>query len=649
MKTDSLLLMFSLFFASGLILMSKPRVVKPTYAAKAIGAINSTFKTDLKTLENQAVAFEEAAALYVENPNRGNEVESEYHQLRKAFKQVEFLLEYLDKEAFDKTLNGAPLPKLEKKVADLAVLLPKGMQPIDEFIPKLSKLEASERADFLKLVQQLAKDTHKIHAYLVNRRITDRQFFEASRQGMVRMATLGITGFDTPGTLLGVTDAYYVLKKQQYYFTLYKTELSNVEHPELYLHNQKLFEQALIDTNGKNFDEFNRLLFLKNVLNPIYKNIKDIHLALDYETINEVSNYPLAVNYDSDNLFASNFLNPFYYVSMRQDTSYNQAVALGKLLFYDPVLSENKKISCASCHAPDKAFTDGMTTSLSNTGDPLKRNAPTLNYSVYATGFFHDLRTRRLEDQFEHVVLSEDEFDSSYPEIIETLITSPTYKKMFAGAFPNNPKISSNNLDYALAAYVMTLNTFDNTFDRFFTGESRLTEAQQRGFNLFAGKAACATCHFIPMYSGIVPPLFNESEAEVLGVPDKAEQPWKLDDDLGRLDNGLTQEVAYFYRAAFKTPTLRNIEKTAPYMHNGVFNTLEEVMDFYNQGGGAGSGMELEHQTLADDPLDLTEQEIADIIAFMKALNDQTQFQAPDSLPRDFSGTHLNKRPLIGK
>ena len=112
-------------------------------------------------------------------------------------------------------------------------------------------------------------------------------------------------------------------------------------------------------------------------------------------------------------------------------------------------------------------------------------------------------------------------------------------------------------------------------------------------------------------------------------MPNNKATPTVLDDDLGRYNNGRPMDVAPFYKGAFKTPTIRNIELTAPYMHNGVFNTLEEVMDFYNKGGGVGQGMNLEHQTLAAEPLELTNNEIEDIIVFMKSLTDAKKFKAP--------------------
>jgi cytochrome c peroxidase len=139
------------------------------------------------------------------------------------------------------------------------------------------------------------------------------------------------------------------------------------------------------------------------------------------------------------------------------------------------------------------------------------------------------------------------------------------------------------------------------------------------------GKAACATCHFAPVFNGTVPPFYIESESEVLGITVGLDSinP-KLDDDLGRVANGMNLDKHWFFRNSFKTVTVRNIELTAPYMHNGSFNTLEEVIDFYNLGGGKGMGLNVENQTLSDAPLGLNRREKADLVAFLKTLTDTT-------------------------
>jgi cytochrome c peroxidase len=150
--------------------------------------------------------------------------------------------------------------------------------------------------------------------------------------------------------------------------------------------------------------------------------------------------------------------------------------------------------------------------------------------------------------------------------------------------------------------------------------EDALTAIEKRGFNLFTGKAKCASCHFLPFFNGTVPPFYAHNEAEVLGVPSKPDTiSAKIDADEGKF--ALFQKD--LHRFAFKTPTVRNIAKTAPYMHNGVYSDLPQVIDFYNRGGGAGIGIDLPNQTLPSDALALSKEEQEAIIAFLNSLTDK--------------------------
>lgn len=152
---------------------------------------------------------------------------------------------------------------------------------------------------------------------------------------------------------------------------------------------------------------------------------------------------------------------------------------------------------------------------------------------------------------------------------------------------------------------------------------------EKKGFNLFAGKAGCATCHFLPLFNGLVPPRFNETESEVLGVPESTQKPARIDPDEGKF----LFTRAPLHRYAFKTPTLRNIARTAPYMHNGVFATLEEVIDFYDRGGGAGLQLAIPHQTLPPDKLGLSRKEKEALLAFLHALTDRLPAQMTAGVP----------------
>jgi cytochrome c peroxidase len=192
----------------------------------------------------------------------------------------------------------------------------------------------------------------------------------------------------------------------------------------------------------------------------------------------------------------------------------------------------------------------------------------------------------------------------------------------FASAFARPPAkaITEQTLMVAIAAYVRSLGTMNSRFDRAMRGDTvAFTDGARRGFNLFMGKAACGTCHFPPLFNGTQPPSYWESEPEVLGVPARPlSKPAALDPDPGV--SAVTH--AALHRHAFKTPTLRNVAVTSPYMHNGVFRTLDEVVELYDRGGGAGIGITLPNQTLDPEPLHLSKQDKRDLVVFLESLTD---------------------------
>ncbi len=186
------------------------------------------------------------------------------------------------------------------------------------------------------------------------------------------------------------------------------------------------------------------------------------------------------------------------------------------------------------------------------------------------------------------------------------------------------------------------MSEYNSQFDQAINGGDA-NQDMIAGFNLFMGKAQCATCHFAPVFNGVKPPYVS-SEFEVLGVPEDAKYI-NLSDDRGR---GRIHQVPEMQHA-FRKPTIRNIGSTAPYMHNGVFATLEEVMEFYNNGGGIGHGLQVENQSLASDSFQLNETEIDQIIVFMKALTEESKTPSSKSIQfakesilgnRTFGGTY---------
>jgi cytochrome c peroxidase len=280
-------------------------------------------------------------------------------------------------------------------------------------------------------------------------------------------------------------------------------------------------------------------------------------------------------------------------------------------------------MSCGTCHDPKLAFTDGKVKSVKDTENEQGRNAPTLINSIYTQAFFYDLRAPKLSQQFEHVVFNENEFNTSLIDIFSKIRSSSTYPDLFIASFPEHRKSPVNVYTFktALSSYVASLSGFDTEWDRYMRKEDVMVSKDAvDGYNLFMGKASCGTCHFAPTFSGLVPPLYDDSETEVLGVPADSSYS-ELDLDLGRYSDKRPKEKVEFYKYSFKTTTARNTKYTAPYMHNGVFTTLDEVIDFYDRGGGAGRGLEVPHQTLSSDSLNLSDSEKNKIRAFLVSLN----------------------------
>lgn len=356
------------------------------------------------------------------------------------------------------------------------------------------------------------------------------------------------------------------------------------------------------------FNEFNRYNFIKNhshrQLELLVETAKDWKVAFPLE---------LALKNNITSLFSKKTLNIDFFSDYSQvNDNFKEKLALGKQLFNDKRLSKNEAMSCATCHQADKAFTDGLTTFPKQL-----RNTPTLPYATYQKLFFYDGRSGSLEGQIVNVVENPDEFHTDLETLTKAVKNDEDYTKEFKKLYGKTNDMVIRN---AIATYIKSLSKFNSKFDDNINGkENTLTPEEINGFNLFMGKAKCATCHFPPVFNGTVPPNFTDTELEAIGVPNLKQTA--LSEDLGRYNFFKTEERKNF----FKTPTIRNIEKTAPYMHNGTHKTLEEVMDFYNNGGGIGLGFELEHQTLPADSLHLSKKEISDVIAFMKTLNDATK------------------------
>jgi len=544
-----------------------------------------------------------------------SKVREEFHQLKRQFKQLEFIYYYVDPQSFSIGINGAPLPKLQKKVPDMTILEPKGFQRIEEMI-----YTDEENDALIKMIDKL-KEQLSIYTPLFSKRyVTDPVIFEALRYGIIRMNTMGITGFDAPGNAApSLKDAAQFFESYSTILKFYKKYLPKHDYQK----NIVLANKAVRDLEGASFETFDRFEFIKEVLDPLWRYSLETQQTLQIELPNQrFSKIQRPVNYMANSLYASDFLNKLFY-SEHTFGDDEQKIKLGETLFFDQRLSKSGEHSCASCHQPSKAFTDGLPLSkdLTNGGQG-KRNSPTLINAVYAERYFHDMRVDRLAFQMDHVVLNPIEFNTRYDSIIARLRLDEELTAQMMDAY-GNEGITKNTLTNAMSAYVASLTSFDSAFDKMIRNETNDLDADViNGFNLFMGKAACATCHFPPTFSGLLPPEYSESESEVLGVPSTPQAPFEIDPDPGRYMNHLLKEQATFYKHAFKTPTVRNINQTAPYMHNGVYNSLDEVIEFYDVGGGVGLAVEVPNQTLPGDSLHLTENEKLNLKLFLESLED---------------------------
>jgi len=580
------------------------------------------------------------------------QVQKNFIEARYAYKSIEYLAAYLDPEFVDNYINGAPLLSLEPNAPQLSIVEPEGFQTLEEFLFADAPLEGAEQIQ--TLAEALARNAQGL-SFFSKIYLTDRQVIEACRMALVRVFTLGVTGFDSPMLANSLPEAQRVMASLQNTVKLYLPLVEGQDSQLAQKLRNKVDGAVVYLEQHQDFDNFDRLAFLTEYVNPLYGDLLEAQLALQIETYYETSSPYIkhSINYFAKNIFDEDFLNPFYYTRMPSKKYTPATVQLGRTLFFDPILSNNNERSCASCHQPERAFTDGQVKSIATDNQgTVKRNAPTLLNAAYADRFFFDLRSEALEDQMDHVIYDHREFQTSYLSVFDKIKKSEEYRSLFAEAFPEieTDAVNKHTMTTALAAYIVSLKSFSSPFDKFVRGESDELEASvQRGFNLFMGKAACGTCHFAPTFNGLVPPAYHESESEVLGVPNTTDTAsMVMDPDLGRA-LGVIKEYVDFYKHSFKTTTVRNAELTAPYMHNGVYKTLEQVVDFYNQGGGEGMGLDVPYQTLPPDPLDLTEQEQADIVAFMHALTDTSNVnQMPDKLPTFANNQDWNQRKIGG-
>lgn len=281
-----------------------------------------------------------------------------------------------------------------------------------------------------------------------------------------------------------------------------------------------------------------------------------------------------------------------------QNDSVKNVVELGKVLFFDTRLSGSGKISCATCHKPELNWTDGVEKSLGHEGAVNKRNSPTIQNSWFYTRFFWDGRSKDLQDQAFAPINSSTEMHSDMPDVMRKLRNINGYKELFKSAF-GSEEISPDKMTDAIATFEKTITTNKSRFDKFLEGDKNaLTKKELRGLHLFRTKARCMNCHNGPFFSDnqfhnngfFFPNHYSIDKGHYLVT--------HIEADTGK----------------FKTPSLRDVGRTGPWMHDGSATSLAEVLAVYNKGGVA------QYNPLVKQ-LNLSKQEISELLSFLKAIS----------------------------
>lgn len=473
-------------------------------------------------------------------------------------------------------------------------------------------------------------------------------FYLCNRLYLLNLAAIYTTGFECPDTARIIPELLSMMTEVNGIYNSFNQSFANKALPNKYI---ALYNKAIsfVEGQSKNYTEFDHFTFIKDYVNPLF--IQNQKLLNQYKVFSRnLIDYSLNKKeisiFNKEIYHGQNTRGIFHRVT---DADAIQEIDhLGKLLFYDPILSGNNKRSCASCHKPTEYFTDTSTaTALQFNGvDFLDRNSPSLVNAEYNHLIMLDGKHISLQNQALDVMSNPLEMGCAKEEILDKVLSCKEYEKGFKKLLKYTPTEKEVTLEHITSALTFYYSKFSNNyaaFDDAMNNQQPIAANVKQGFNLFMSKAQCATCHFVPQFNGVKPPYVG-SEFEVLGVPEDKDYT-SLSNDKGRHGVHKADEMVN----AFRTGSIRNITHTKPYMHNGVFNTLEEVVAFYNEGGGAGHGLIVSNQTLASDSLGLSKTEQATLIKFMESLDEKIVFEdAPNELPIS-KNKALNTRKVGGE
>jgi cytochrome c peroxidase len=577
-----------------------------------------------------------------------NAVRMRIHAARRAMKGADFWLRYLEPLAYKK-VNG-PLPvewetEVFEKFENPYRREGAGLTLAWNYLGEDGAIPDSLRALVTASQNALAvyssdSITSQLSSYHV--------FYLCNRLYLLNLAAIYTTGFECPDAESVIPELREMMANVADIYSAF-----NASFPKQALSPEYLarYNAAVAFANNQpvGVEAFDHFLFIKDYVNPLYglnQQAMGVHGVLSRSLVDYSLNSDAASIFDKGLYFGQNAKGIFRRVKDKDALA--EIDRVGKLLYYDPILSGNDLRACASCHKPTHYFTDtAVRTSFHfNHSEFLPRNAPSLIGALYNHLLMLDGKHYTLQHQSLGVIGNAVEMSGPGGDtILQKVLQCKEYKIAFNSLLkytPGETAVTMEHLASAITFYYAKFSAYYAPFDDAMNYGIPLEPAAVAGFNIFMGKAQCATCHFAPQFNGVKPPYIG-SEFEVLGTPQDTSYS-AISPDMGRWDLNPAKETAH----AFRTGTIRNASRTAPYMHNGAFRTLDELIDFYDGGGGAGRGLDVPNQTLSADSLHLTPAEKSNLKAFILSLDERIELEAPPtSLPKSKKNS-LNKRPIGG-
>lgn len=607
------------------------------------------YSGSIQKFSNQMVLLldEIKSADILSEPER-EKIREQIESARLKLKAVDFWLRYLEPIIYRKI--NAPLPveweteayeKWKKPYKREGAGLTLAETYLDE--------ENIERDSLIKLIKYSIDALPAYMADSITMHLSAyHHFFLANRMYLMNLAAIYTTGFECPDTGNVIPEMKEMLKEVRGIYGCFNRSFPETPLTGSYL---ELYDSA-VDFTGRqpsDFAQFDHFTFIKDYVNPLFgmnQRMINSYKAVS-RSLNDYSLGDTAYSIFDKSLYQMQYTKGVFSLVEDKD-ALNELDRLGKLLFFDPILSGNNKRSCASCHDPRQYFTDTtVKTALHfDREQRIRRNSPGLVDVIYNHLIMLDGKHISLQAQVPAVINNPSEMGGNETEAVEKVMNCSEYKSSFKKLLKHTPGEKEVNISHIASAIAFYYGKFSNyyaPFDMAMNYDRPLDEKSKKGFNLFMSKAQCATCHFVPFFNGIKPPYLG-SEFEVIGVP--ADTGFAiLSTDQGRYEVNPVPEM----RNAFRTPTVRNIQFTKPYMHNGVFSTLEEVINFYDAGGGQGRGLDIPNQTLSADSLKLSAEEKEVLISFMMSLNEEVVFDDPPSDLPASGDKSLNSRKVGGE